>query len=136
MTDGSPPEEVFSGVFAVERHGGGPVTLDLRGESGGVEAVLRQFLIAAPFRLAQVSEAETIVEHLRVFGRLQKARCQSDKMQRRPEPVAGSGVIGARLLGRPARSGAAENKVETGSENVGQDHGNWIRGVEDQRVED
>ena len=95
VTDGSPAEEVLAGVLAVERHGGGPVTLDLRGESGNVEAVLRQFLIASPFRLAQVGKAETVIEHLRVFGRLQQAGRQSDKVQRRPEPVAGSGVIGA-----------------------------------------
>ena len=107
--------------LAVECEHGGPVAPDLPGERCRVVGLRREAGIRACFRLAEVGEADAVAQHRAELGGRQQAGREAHALQRRPEAVAGAGVVGARpRRGRACRR-AADDDAEPWAQHVGQD---------------
>ena len=106
------------GVLGGEGDGGGPESPQLGVQRPRIHRLGRQLMIRSDLGLVEVGEPEAQRQQLGKTLGCQPFRRQADRVQGRPESIAGIGVVGARLERGWARRGAAEHQVETRCQQV------------------
>jgi hypothetical protein len=87
-----------------------------RPESRRVERVRRDLVVHAMRGLAHVCQPDTPLRQEPELDRREPSWCETALLEDRPEPVAGTGVVGARHGRCCAGGGAAEHDPQPGGE--------------------
>jgi len=107
-------------MLAGEGDGGWPEAAQLGMQGCRIHGLGTQLVVGAELGLVEIGEAEAMAQQLGKALRRETLRRQPDGMQRRPEGVAGVGIVGPRLERHGAGRGAAEHQVEARCQHVGQ----------------
>src|SRR5215218_8101140 len=116
------PEGTASRLLARKGNPAWAVSLDLSDEPVDVEVGRTDLLVGARPGLADVREADSVVQDLRVLGRLQPPRRKPDLVKGRPKGVARSGVVGAQLRGFRPECRPAEDHAKSRADDVLDQH--------------